>query len=87
MPNIKSAKKRVELTDDRTKKNNALKTSLKTSLKKFETSLTTNDSEKINEAYINAVSAVDKAASKGIIKKNSANNKKASLGKKLDSAK
>ena len=87
LPNIKSAKKRVELTDDRTKKNNALKTSLKTSLKKFETSLTTNDSEKINEAYINAVSAVDKAASKGIIKKNSANNKKASLGKKLDSAK
>lgn len=87
MPNIKSAKKRVELTEDRTKKNSALKTSLKTSLKKFETSLTTNDSEKINEAYINAVSAVDKAASKGVIKKNSANNKKSSLGKKLNSAK
>ena len=85
MPNIKSAKKRVELTDDRTQKNNILKTTLKTALKKFDASLENGNNEEINNAYKAAVSTVDKVASKGIIKKNTANNKKAALGKKLNS--
>jgi small subunit ribosomal protein S20 len=85
LPNIKSAKKRVELTDDRTQKNNILKTTLKTALKKFDASLESGNNEEINNAYKTAVSTVDKVASKGIIKKNAANNKKATLGKKLNS--
>ena len=83
MPNIKSAKKRVVITDIKTKQNNMMKTSLKNAIKKFDSSLTTEDNELINNAYTHAVSTIDKAASKGVIKKNSANNKKASLGKKL----
>ena len=85
MPNIKSAKKRVELTQDRTQKNNMLKTTLKTALKKFDASLENGNNEEINNAYKAAVSTVDKVASKGVINKNAANNKKAALGKKLNS--
>ena len=85
MPNIKSAKKRVEVAQDRTQKNNILKTTLKTALKKFDASLESGNNEEINNAYKAAVSTVDKVASKGIIKKNAANNKKAALGKKLNS--
>ena len=85
MPNIKSAKKRVDLTQDRTQKNNILKTTLKTALKKFDASLESGNSEEINNTYKAAVSTVDKVASKGVITKNAANNKKAALGKKLNS--
>ena len=85
MPNIKSAKKRVDLTQDRTQKNNILKTTLKTALKKFDSSLESGNKEEINNAYKAAVSTVDKVASKGVITKNAANNKKAALGKKLNS--
>ena len=85
MPNIKSAKKRVDLTQDRTQKNNILKTTLKTALKKFDASLESGNNEEINNAYKAAVSTVDKVASKGVITKNAANNKKAALGKKLNS--
>ena len=86
MPNIKSAKKRVEIAQDRTQKNNILKTTLKTALKKFDSSLESGNKEEINNAYKAAVSTVDKVASKGVIKKNAANNKKAALGKKFDAA-
>ena len=48
MPNIKSAKKRVDLTQDRTQKNNMLKTTLKTALKKFDASLESGNNEEIN---------------------------------------
>jgi len=85
LPNIKSAKKRVDLTQDRTQKNNILKTTLKTALKKFDASLENGNSEEINNTYKAAVSTVDKVASKGVITKNAANNKKAALGKKLNS--
>jgi small subunit ribosomal protein S20 len=83
LPNIKSAKKRVEIAQVRAQENSIIKTSLKTSLKKFKTSLDSNDDTTIKEAYASAVSTVDKAVSKGVIKKNTANNKKASLGKQL----
>ncbi len=86
MPNIKSAKKRVEVAKVNSAKNAAVKTSVKTSLKKFDEALSSNDKDTVKTAYTNAVSTVDKAVTKGVIKKNTANNKKASLGKKFDAA-
>ena len=85
MPNIKSAEKRVDIAKTRTLRNNMIKSNLKTSLKKFDEALTSNDEAKIKETYSNAVSTVDKACAKGVLKKNTANNKKAALGKKLSS--
>lgn len=86
MPNIKSAKKRVEVSKVNAARNAAVKTSVKSSLKKFDESLNANDKDAIKATYANAVSTVDKAVKAGVIKKNTANNKKATLGKKFDAA-
>lgn len=85
MPNIKSAKKRVKVIAKKTLHNKMIKSALKTDLKKFEAAVETNDASK-QELYLAAVSAVDKAALKGIMHKNKANRTKSQLAKKLNSA-
>lgn len=77
MPNIKSAKKRVLVSATKQARNKADKTALKTILKKVDAD-TNADNVKV------AVKAVDKAAAKGIIHKNTAARKKSQLAKKLN---
>ena len=85
MPNIKSAKKRVLVTEKKTRQNKAIKSALKTSIKKFLNAVNTGDKETANALYPETVSAIDSAVTKGILHKNNANNKKAKLAKKLAS--
>lgn len=82
MPNIRSAKKRVKITKTKTDRNNSIKTSYKTAIKNFEKSLENNDKD-VKEKYSIAVSKIDKAQAKGIIKKNTAARKKSTLSKML----
>jgi small subunit ribosomal protein S20 len=84
LPNIKSAKKRVKVIATKTMRNKMIKSALKTDLKKFDAAVLENAGNK-QELYTNAVSAVDKAAVKGILHKNKANRTKAQLAKKLSS--
>ncbi len=83
MPNIKSAKKRVLVTEKKTKENKMIKSALKTSIKKFLAAVNAGDKETSTALYPETVSAIDSAASKGILHKNNAANKKAKLAKKL----
>ena len=85
MPNIKSAKKRVLVTEKKTKENKMIKSALKTSIKKFLAAVDAGDKEAANALYPETVSAIDSAASKGILHKNNAANKKAKKAKKLAS--
>lgn len=85
MPNIKSAKKRVLVTEKKTKENKMIKSALKTTIKKFLAAVEAGDKETANTLYPETVSAIDSAASKGILHKNNAANKKAKLAKKLAS--
>lgn len=82
MPNIKSAIKRVELAKARTIKNAAAKSSLRTILRRFEESIST-DSETAALALKKATRALDKASSKGLIHKNLAARKKSRLMKRF----
>lgn len=82
MPNIKSAIKRVELAKERTIKNAAAKSTLRTTIRRFEESLST-DAESAALALRKASRALDKASSKGLIHKNTAARKKSRLSKKL----
>lgn len=84
MPNIKSAKKRVKVIDTKTMQNKMIKSALKTDIKKFDVAVE-EKSDSAKELYINAISAVDKAASKGTVHKNKANRTKAQLAKRLSS--
>lgn len=82
MPNIKSAKKRVLVTEVKNARNRAFKTALKTSLKKFDAA----EGEAKVVAYKEAVKSVDQAVTKGIMHKNTAARKKSQLTKKLNAA-
>jgi small subunit ribosomal protein S20 len=85
LPNIKSAKKRV-LVGERNRLNNRMvKSSMKTAVKKFEAAAENKDTG-AQAAFVQATSAVDKAASKGVLHKNAANRKKAQLARKMAKA-
>ena len=84
MANIKSAEKRVLVTEKKTMQNKAIKSALKTQIKKFLAAVNAGDKESANKLYPETVSAIDSAASKGILHKNNAANKKAKLAKKLN---
>ncbi len=83
MPNIKSAKKRVLITEKKTAENKAIKSALKTQIKKFLAAVNAGDKALAGQLYPETVSAIDSAVTKGILHKNNANNKKAKLAKKL----
>ena len=72
MANIKSAKKRIEVTAIRTAKNKAVKSKVKTSIKKVETAVANNDKEAAAAALKAATVEISKAQSKGVYHKNNA---------------
>ena len=84
MPNIKSAKKRVELSKVAYENNKAAKSALKTVIKKFEASLEGGNRAAAEAAYKTAVTAVDKAVGKGLLHKNTAARKKSSMTLRLN---
>ena len=75
MPNIKSAKKRVNVIKRQTEENIPVKGSMRTAVKKA-----TKDSSLLNDA----IKKIDSAVSKGVIKKNTAARKKSRLMKKVN---
>ena len=84
MPNIKSAKKRVLVTNAKTLQNQMFKTSMKTSIKKYEAALAAGDKALASETYKAAVKKIDKAVAKGILHKNNAARKKSNFTVKLN---
>lgn len=85
MPNIKSAKKRVELAAARTLRNKAYNSALKTSIKKANIAIETGAADKA-DAVKAAVKKIDAATGKGILHKNNAARKKSALMTKLNKA-
>ena len=84
MPNIKSAKKRVQLSEVRNARNKAERSTLKTTLKKFDAAVAEGNRTEAEGAYKVAVKTVDKAVAKGILHKNNAAHKKSALTLKLN---
>ena len=84
MANIKSQIKRNRQNEERRQRNKSVRSALKTRTKRFEEALEAGD-DGAQEAYRRVAQALDKAASKGVIHKNKAANKKARLAKRLNS--
>ena len=84
LPNIKSAKKRVLVTATTTLQNKMFKTSLKTSIMKYEAAIEAGDKALAAATYKDAVKKIDKAVAKNIIHKNTAARRKSSCTKKLN---
>jgi small subunit ribosomal protein S20 len=84
VPNIKSAKKRVLVTEKKTARNKAVKSEVKTEIKKFLAVVAQGDKEAATALFPQTCSVIDGAVSKGVLKANTAANKKSGLAKKLN---
>lgn len=81
MANIKSAKKRILVTETRTARNKAIRSKVKTSIKKVEAAIAAGDKAAAQANLVNAISEIEKAASKGVYHKNNAARKVSRISK------
>lgn len=84
MANIKSKIKRIKTNEQSRLRNKSVKSSLKTSIRKFREAVEAGEKEKATELQRAAGRALDKAASKGVIHANQAANKKSAMAKRLN---
>ena len=75
MANIKSAKKRILVTDKKTARNKSIRSKVKTSIKKVEAAVEAGDKEAATAALKAATSEIDRAQTKGVYHKNNASRK------------
>lgn len=75
MANIKSAKKRILVAQNRTEKNKAIKSGVKTAIKKVNAAVESGDKAAASAALLAATKEIDMAASKGVYHKNNASRK------------
>ena len=83
MANIKSQIKRIRTNEKARQRNVAVKSALKTAVRRVRTAATSGDAEAAAAALATASKALDKAASKGVIHKNQAANRKSGLAKQV----
>lgn len=84
MPNSKSAKKQVRVSEKKRIHNKGYRSQCKSSVTKAEKLIFSGDVEGATKAVLTAVSSLDKAAEKGIIHANNAARRKSALMKKLN---
>lgn len=75
MANIKSAKKRIKVTETKTLRNKAIKSRVKTAIKKVDAAVAAGDKELAQANLLLAISEIDKATTKGVYHKNTSSRK------------
>ena len=83
MANIKSQIKRIGTNKKAQERNKAVKSELKTAIRSVKTAITAGDKDAAVKAVSLAGKKLDKAASKGVIHKNQAANRKSSIAKQV----
>ena len=86
MANLKSSKKRIKSNLRRQERNVSVKSAVKTAVKKVEQAIDEGDFEAARKRLSEVVSALDSAAAKGVIKKNTASREKSRLAKRINAA-
>ncbi len=86
MPNIKSAQKQMRVAERRRLRNQSTRTLCKSSITKAERLIFSGELESAQTLVVAAISALDKAAKKGVIPPNNAARRKARLMKKMNEA-
>ncbi|MBD5444346.1 MAG: 30S ribosomal protein S20 [Lachnospiraceae bacterium] len=84
MANIKSAKKRILVNRTKAERNKAIKSGVKTSVKKVTAAIAANDKDAAKAALLAATATIDKAASKGVFHKNTASRKVSRLAQAVN---
>ncbi|HID55341.1 TPA: 30S ribosomal protein S20 [Candidatus Poribacteria bacterium] len=84
MPNKRSAYKHLRADPKKRLRNRMIKSATKTAVKKAEQAIASGDLEAAMTAFREAVSKLDRAARKGVIKRGTADRKKSRLAQKLN---
>lgn len=84
MANIKSAKKRILVTETKAARNKAIRSKVKTSIKKVDAAITAGDKAAAQVSLVNAISEIEKATTKGVYHKNTASRKVSRLSKAVN---
>ena len=87
MPNMKNAKKAINVIKRRNVSNNEYKASMHTAIKNVEKAVVAKDKEKAESTLKIAIKRIDKAASKGVTSKNTCARNKSRLTKKVNEMK
>ena len=85
MANIKSAKKRILVNRTKAERNKAIKSGVKTAIKKVDAAVVAQDKEAAKAALLSAIAIIDKATSKGVYHKNTSARKVSRLAKAVNS--
>ena len=85
MANIKSAKKRIQVAETRTAINKAIKSEVKTAIKKVDAAVAAKDVETAKACLKAAIATMSKATSKGVYHKNTTSRKISRLTKAVNS--
>ena len=86
MANIKSQIKRVKTNEKRRQRNKSVRSSVRTAVRKFREAMDAGDLDKATELQRAAARALDKAATKGVIHKNQAANRKSAMAKRANAS-
>ncbi|MBE5969663.1 MAG: 30S ribosomal protein S20 [Lachnospiraceae bacterium] len=84
MANIKSAKKRILVTEKRAARNKSIRSKVKTSIKKVDAAIVAGDKEAAATALRNATVEIEKACTKGVYHKNNAARKVSRLAQAVN---
>ncbi|MBB5153011.1 30S ribosomal protein S20 [Saccharopolyspora phatthalungensis] len=84
MANIKSQMKRIKTNEQNRQRNKAVKSSVKSAIRKFREAADAGEKDKALDLQRAASRALDKAASKGVIHKNQAANKKSAMAQRAN---
>ena len=84
MANIKSAKKRILVNETKAARNKAIRSRVKTSIKKVDAAITAGDKAAAQVCLISAIADIDKAATKGVYHKNTASRKVSRISKAVN---
>lgn len=84
MANIKSQIKRIGTNEKARQRNQSVRSALRTAIRSFREAAESGDKEKATELLASTSRKLDKAASKGVIHKNQAANKKSALAKAVN---
>jgi small subunit ribosomal protein S20 len=82
--NIKSQLKRIQTNEKARLRNKSVKSSLKTAVRKFREAAAGGDKDRALSELVAASRALDKAASKGVIHRNQAANRKSAMAKRAN---
>ncbi|MBE5968322.1 MAG: 30S ribosomal protein S20 [Lachnospiraceae bacterium] len=85
MANIKSSKKRILVNETKAARNRAVKSKVKTMIKKVDAAVVAGDKELAKTALNESIAEINKASAKGVYHKNTAARKVSRLTKAVNS--